>query len=199
MADRGSFAGMSFLSAVASSSIRKGSFRMKTHPLRYLVPLCACLGMLWAADVKTDYSHSADFSRYHTYSWMQVKAGNDLWAQRIQRDVDAALAAKGLQKVPSGGDLQVAAFGSTHDQPSIQTFYDSFGGGWFWQDFGDGMSYTTTVNQPEGTLVVDLLDSSSKHLVWRGTANSALSGKPEKNEKKLEHLVDDMFKHFPPK
>jgi len=30
-------------------------------------------------------------------------------------------------------------------------------------------------------------------------ASGALSDKPEKNEKKLEKAVAEMFKHFPPK
>jgi hypothetical protein len=29
-------------------------------------------------------------------------------------------------------------------------------------------------------------------------ANDTLSDKPDKNEKKLEKAVEDMFKHFPP-
>jgi hypothetical protein len=36
--------------------------------------------LLFAADVKTDYSHSVDFGNYHTYSWLKVDAGNPLWA-----------------------------------------------------------------------------------------------------------------------
>ncbi len=102
---------------------------MKTNRLRYLLPLAAGLCMLWAADVKTDYDHHADFSRYHTYSWTQVKAGNDLWATRIQQAVDSQLAARGLQRVESGGDLAVAAFGATHNQQNLETFYTGLGGG----------------------------------------------------------------------
>ena len=47
-------------------------------------------------------------------------------------------------------------------------------------------------------LVVDAFDGQTKHLVWRATSTETLSGDPEKNEKKLEHEVADMFKHFPP-
>ncbi len=154
-----------------------------------------CISAVFAA-VKTDYSHSADFSRYRSYSWIKVDAGNDLWAQRIQQDVDAQLAAKGLTKVPSGGDLGVSAFGATHNQQSIETFYNGFGGGWSWRGFGDATS--EVINTPIGTLVVDLFDSNTKRLVWRGSSSESITGNPEKNEKKLEHEVVDMFKHFPP-
>ena len=83
-----------------------------------LVP-AAVLVML-AADVKVDYSHSTDFSRYKTYSWLKVQAENTLWEDRIQRDVDAELAAKGWQKVASGGDAAVAAVGSTKTNNSCR-------------------------------------------------------------------------------
>lgn len=153
--------------------------------------------LLLAADVKTDYSHSIDFGNYHTYSWLKVDAGNPLWVDRIQRDIDGELSAKGWMRVPSGGDAAVSAFGATHNQQSLQTFYDGFGGGWRWGGFGD-VATTTTINTPIGTLVVDIFDGHSKQLIWRGTSQRTLSEKPDKNEKKLEDSVTDMFKHFPP-
>jgi hypothetical protein len=52
------------------------------------------------------------------------------------------------------------------------------GGGWRWRGMGDAIT---------------------KHLIWRGMATETLSGKPEKNGKKLADAVQDMFKHFPPK
>jgi hypothetical protein len=155
--------------------------------------------LLFAADVKTDYSHSVDFGNYHTYSWLKVDAGNSLWQDRIQRDVDNELSAKGWMQVPSGGDAAVSAFGSTHNQQTLQTFYDGFGGGWRWRGFGGPDLATTTVeNTPVGTLVVDIFDARTKQLIWRGSAEKTLSGKPEKNDKKLEDSVQSMFKHFPP-
>ena len=154
--------------------------------------------LLFAADVKTDYSHSVDFGQYHTYSWLKVDAGDPLWIDRIKRDVDGQLSAKGWMEVPSGGDAAVSAFGATHNRQTLETFYDGFGGGWFWQGFGPDLATTTTVNTPVGTLVVDIFDAHTRHLIWRGTAQKTLSDKPTKNEKKLEDSVQDMFKHFPP-
>ncbi len=168
---------------------------MKRQALQLMVPMLAGVCLLLAG-VKTDFSHSADFGQYRTYSWIGAKASNDLWADRITRDVDAQLAAKGWTKVESGGDATVSAFGRTHNEQTLQTFYDGFGGGWFWQGFGD--STTTVENTPVGTLIVDVFDAKSKKLIWRGTATDTLSEKPDKNEKKLERAVEDMFKHFPP-
>jgi hypothetical protein len=171
---------------------------MRRHSVRFLISLLTVALMVLAAKVTTDYNHSADFSRYHTYSWLDVKAGDPLWPDRITSAVDSQLAAKGWSKVPSGGDASVAAFGSTRVQPQLETFYTGFGGGWFWRGLGDGMAVTNVENITVGTLVVDLFDSPTKKLIWRGVATDVLSDKPDKNEKKLEKAVEDMFKHFPP-
>lgn len=149
------------------------------------------------ATVNTDYSHSTNFSRYKTYSWTKVQAQDSLWQDRIQRAVDQELSAKGWSRVDSGGDVAVAAFGSTQNQQRLQTFYDNLGGGWFWRGM-DGVATTTVENVPVGTLMVDLFDKQSKKLIFRGTASDDLSNNADKNEKKLEKDVADMFKHFPP-
>jgi hypothetical protein len=151
------------------------------------------------AKVTVDYNHSADFSKYKTYSWTKVQAGDPLWPDRIKAAVDKNLVSKGWSPVASGGDAAVAAFGSTKDQPTLQTFYDGFGGGWFWRGFGDGMATTTVSTTPIGTLVVDIFDAPAKKLIWRATATETLSDKPDKNDKKLEKAIDEMFKDFPPK
>src|SRR5438309_2094144 len=74
-----------------------------------------------AAKVTTDFDHHADFSRYHTSSWIGVHAGDSLWQERIQSAVDSQLAAKGWTKVASGGDAAVSAIGRVNERDTIQT------------------------------------------------------------------------------
>ncbi len=162
-----------------------------------ILAAAASVGLLFAK-VTTDYNHAADFTRFHTYSWIGVKAGNELWTDRIRQDINQQLSARGWQEVPSGGDAAVAAMGSTKNQQTLQTFYNDFGGGWFWGGW-DGMATTQVENTPVGTLIVDVFDGHNKKLIWRGVATDTLSEKPDKNEKKLEKSVQDMFEHFPPK
>jgi Domain of unknown function (DUF4136) len=159
--------------------------------------LCSSL-CVFAASIATDYDHSANFSQYKTYSWLKVQAADSLWADRIQQDVDKQLAAKGWTKVESNGNATVTAFQSTHDQQTLETFYDGFGGGWRWRGGGGlGMSTTTTDVTKVGTLVVDIFESPTKQLLWRGNASDDLTGNAEKNSEKLSKDVASMFKHFP--
>ena len=166
--------------------------------LSFLIPAALVLAAALAAKVSTDYKHNVDFSRYHTYSWIAVRAGNELWQDRIQRAVDSALSAKGWMRVPSGGDAAVSAFGRTREQDTLQTFYDGFPGwGWRW---GGGIGTATTTVEPQaiGTLTVDIFDGANKQLLWRGTSSDTLTSNPEKNDKRMEKNVEDMFKKFPP-
>ena len=87
------------------------------------------LGTAFAQQVKPDFDHQANFSRYKTYSWQEIKPANSLWDARIKGAVDAQLAAKGWTQVDSGGDVAIVAIKTTQTQKSLQTFYDGMGGG----------------------------------------------------------------------
>ena len=153
----------------------------------------------FAQHVQTDFDHQANFAQYKTYSWQEIKPGASLWDSRIKDAVNAQLEAKGLEQVANGGDIAIVAIKTSQTQRTLQTFYDGFGGGWRWRGFGGfGESTTTEQDYQEGTLVIDLFDGKTKQLIWRGSTESVLSDKAEKNEKNLDKGVAKMFKNFPP-
>ena len=168
---------------------------------KYVIPVGLVLFALASAavaqDVRTDYDRNANFSQFHTYYWAKVQTENPLWQDRVQQAVDKDLQSKGWQRVESGGDIAVTAVGAAQNQQEYQTFYNNIGPGWWWGGFGPEAT-TTAVNYRTGTLVVDLYNAQTKHLVWRGIATDTLSDKPEKNERKLDKSVDKLFEHFPP-
>ena len=156
-------------------------------------------GIASAQQVNTDYDRAANFSQYKTYSWEKIKTRDALDVDRIKNAVNAALQAKGWSQVDSGGDVSIVAMEMMHDQQTLNTFYDGFGGGWGWRGFGDfGDATTTTETYTIGTLVIDLFDTKSKKLLWRGRASDALSNNSNKNIKNLNKAVQKMFGHFPP-
>ncbi|HEY1937265.1 MAG TPA: DUF4136 domain-containing protein [Candidatus Angelobacter sp.] len=163
--------------------------------------LFTCVSMLAtvaaAQQVTIDYDHHANFERYHTYYWAKVQTEDPLWQSRITDAVDKELQAKGWQKQQSGGDVALTAVGATKNQRAYRTFYDGFGG-WRWGGFGPETATTSVENTRVGTLIVDMYDAQNKQLIWRAEAQDTLSGKPEKNENKLEKTTEKMFKHFPP-
>ena len=67
-----------------------------------------------------------------------------------------------------------------------------------WRRIGLGMATTTTEDTKVGTIVVDIFDSQSKQLLWRGKESSDLGNNAEKNTKNLAKDMADLFKRFPP-
>ena len=171
--------------------------------LRFIT-VCAAVFLVaatagFAQHVRTDFDHQANFGQYKTYSWKEIKPGASLWDSRIKNAVNAQLEAHRLAQVADGGDISIVAIKTSQTQRTLQTFYDGFGGGWRWRGFGDfGESTTTEQDYQEGTLVIDLYDGKTKQLIWRGSTESVLSDKAEKNEKNLDKGVAKMFKDFPP-
>lgn len=151
----------------------------------------------FAEQVKTDYDRSTNFSQYKTYSWEKVQSQNPLWVDRIKEAVNSALAAKGWTMVESGGDATIVALDMAKEHRTLNTYYDNFGGGWRWGG-GFGTSTTNEDTYKVGTLVVDLFDTNTKKLFWRGSASDTLSDKSDKNIKNLDKGVQKMFEHFPP-
>jgi hypothetical protein len=158
-------------------------------------------GRALAQQVKTDYDRNSNFAQYKTYSWEHVKTKDPLDVDRIKSAVNAALTAKGLTLVNSGGDVSIVAIEMTRDQQTLNTFYDGFAGGWGWRRFGGGgfgEATTTTETYKVGTVVVDLFDTKTKQLIWRGASSDTLSNNSDKNIKNLDKGVEKMFKQFPP-
>jgi len=138
---------------------------------------------LFAGDVKTDYDRSANFNQYKTYSWGNVQTQEALLVDRIKSAVDEALAAKGWRQVASGGDVSLTATEFTEDQQILNNHDDNI---------------TTTETYQVGSLVVEMFDTRTAKLIWRGSSSDTLSSKPDKNIKNLDKGVQKMFKNFPP-
>jgi len=183
-------------------NVKKGEIMKMQKMVAVLIGLTLLLaGKASAQQVKTDYDRSANFAQYKTYSWEHVKTKDALDVDRIKSAVNAALAAKGWTQVDSGGDVSIVAVEMTRDQQTLNTFYNGVGGGWGWRRFGGGGfgdATTTTETYKVGTVVVDLFDTKTKQLIWRGTASDTLSNNSDKNIKNLDKGVEKMFKQFPP-
>jgi hypothetical protein len=60
-----------------------------------------------------------------------------------------------------------------------------------------GTETTGIIPERVGNLTVDIFDGSTKQLVFRGRASDSVSKNADKNDKRLEHSVEEMFKKFP--
>jgi hypothetical protein len=110
-----------------------------------------------AQEVQFDYDRSTNFSAFRTYQWIDttpVQVGDQLLDNDIKRTVDAQLAAKGLRRVESDGDLLVgyqAAISQEKEFSGVPS-----GPPWWWGNLGNTRVTTSTIEV--GKLVIGLFD-----------------------------------------
>jgi uncharacterized protein DUF4136 len=151
-----------------------------------------------AQDVSTDYDKATDFSKYRSFSaQIATSWGNPFGEKRALEIIENALVAKGWKKVDAAAaDATVMIHGASQVKRDLNTFYSGYGG----YRYGGMGTSTTTVNEyTVGTMVVDIFDSKSKQLIWRGVGTDEASDKADKNQKKIAKATEKMFKKFPPR
>ncbi len=150
-----------------------------------------------AQKTHVDFNRNASFAGFHTYTWQtSPNPAKGDWNQRIIDAIDKQLQAKGLTKVDSDPDLWVVYSNSIKDEHN--TVGIGYLPGPFPGDAGGPAGYATYVNKV-GTLVVDLADTKTKQLVWRGEAKDTIADKTNKNIKTLDKAVAKLFRDYPPK
>ena len=181
--------------------------------VRFLIPWLA-LGLLAAGGcagpkVLTDFDPSAEFSAFRTFAFSGLTdrdqggvLDNSLLRKRIEEMVGRQLTAKGLRQVgvEDRSDLLVHFWVGVKDKQRVESTGPTggaYGGGYGWRAgyYGGGV---TTYEYQEGTLIVDLAESSKKELVWRATIVGTLQGSAEKNLEMAQKGVAEAFEDYPP-
>lgn len=136
--------------------------------------LLLCAGGALAQSLQTDYDHNFNLAKFKTFGFIpqQRKPGDPLASspindRRIHDALDMQLRSNGFA-ASEQPDFLIAYFVSTKAGLDIQD--NRFG---FLQRMG-----SINVNQvTEGTLVVVIVDSSSRQEVWRGYASGTINPK----------------------
>jgi len=163
----------------------------------FLLALLATAGA-FAQKVSVEFDPAATFAKYRTFAIRdgQLNSRNpalngELVKKRIEADIARDLAARGLAMAPGPGpvDLNVFyTFGAAREMKP-----EAYPAGW--RGWG-----TVIVRVPyaEGTLVIDLRDTTTHSLVWRARASVEKSD-AMKVEGKLDDMVGKSLKKYPPK
>lgn len=152
-----------------------------------------------AQDVKYNFMPGTDFSKYHTYKWVNIEGGahpNQIVDAEIKQSVDSQLASKGLTKTDGDKADLLVGYQIAVDQEKQWNAYGMGGGVRFG---GMGSATSSTINV--GTLVLDMYDPSIKQLVWTGNATKTIDpgSNQEKNQKNLDKAMAKLLKNYPPK
>lgn len=151
--------------------------------------------------VVTDYSESADFSRFKTFQYketdMTIADTNPLAHRRIVNAIRQEMIASGLTEVDSGPDVYVTYYGTVNEQIVLHHTHMGYRYGSRWRS-GVGHPTTIATTYLRGTLVIDIWEAEQKELVWRGVVSDAVSGNPDRNTARINRGIASVFERFPP-
>lgn len=183
---------------------------MRPRRLLRLVPVTLLALGCATVRVNTDYDPEADFSRMHTFAWLEPPmreqpsetaeasdpfARNTLLDKRVRAAVEDALTRRGY--VPADGAppdfllrYQLVLRDRTVSQPVLvdagyRRYPYTYNG------------YYGTYTYEEGTLVLDVIDPATKQIAWRGWGRGRTSD-AHLDAEEVKTYVDRILARFPP-
>jgi hypothetical protein len=169
---------------------------MKINKIASLLGLVLCMfaAVSNAQSVQSDFDKSFDFSKLKTFDFAtQTRNLNDPLSHdqlndgRIRNALESKLAGGGYRLKNAGADFTVAYYVTTKNALNVQ----DYGYGpprWF------GRRDIRVDQYTQGTLTVDVIDATTKQLVWRGRASGAVELK--NLDKKVDKTVEKLVARF---
>src|SRR5260370_19383891 len=124
-----------------------------------------------AKQVHYNFMPGTDFSKYHTYKWVEIPGGihpNQIIDQEIKQAVNNTLAWKGFTLATGDTADVYVGYQCSVDQEKQWNAWGSGG------RLMGGMASPTSSTISNGTLAVDFFAPPSQHLVWAGAAGKKL-------------------------
>jgi len=163
-----------------------------------------------AQKVKVGYDKSADFSKYHTYTWAkpQVLAARPLLYEYVVNSIDAQLEAKGLRKAERDGDLTLIPAGGIEygsNLPGGAPILPIYAGpppdinATMWTG-ANASSASSGPMVAEGSLTLEFVDRIQNKVIWNGTVAQKFDPtQKEKSFEKARKAIVKLLDRFPSK
>lgn len=153
--------------------------------------------------VHTDTDPDYDLWSYKTFDWgrkVNIEDPdnpiyyNELNDKRIKTAVLKEMTERGYFISEDNPDLLVHYHIIVEDQSTIIPDRFDYMYGPYWTGM-NGNLYTYKL----GTLIIDIMDTDDKHLIWRGWAEAFVDREttPRQVNKLIKEAIDKMFKKFP--
>src|SRR5688572_12819264 len=155
--------------------------------------------------VSSHVQHDIDFARYRTYDWGPADAlptgdprldSNPFFKDHMQGAVEKHLTARGLELSSAGTpDLLIHYHANVSQRIDVNRVDRQYG-------YCYGEDCTVRVMEYEaGTIVLDVVDTRTNRVVWRGWAQDGLEGvfdNQDRMERMINEAVAQMMKRLPP-
>ena len=178
-------------------------------PLSHLFSLLSVLllvGCESTPKVGVDYNPQYAFAGKTRFAVVRPEStgANDLVSQRLAREIENSLEAKGYTIVaPPQAELFVSFYVTTQNKVDVRTYNSGYGYRHCWDPLRCAAWARPEVDVKyynEGSLLIDVIDPASKTLEWRGTTSKRLPSKasPAERDKLANEVVGAILAQYPP-
>jgi hypothetical protein len=183
-----------------------------------LISLLAGMFFLYSCasrNISIDYDPDASFANLKTYNWVPgtpIKTGNikldsnSLTHNRIKTEIDNWFSGHGYVKQDqSQVDFLVTYYLTVEKKTEVLVINDYYGypGEWGYghYGYGGGISRQYVNEYNYGTLIIDIVNSKTQKLMWRGNIGGHVyeSERPEKKIARIARAVNEILRNFPPR
>jgi hypothetical protein len=180
-----------------------------------LITVTVAVGSCSSTRFIVDHDTRHDFRGYQTYAWFKLASppdkakppteANTILTRRIRWAIDGELANKGFEKAEVGDADFLVTYSLVLNSRMVM-YHTGWsvpigGWGWGWGGWGWGVGWSggrsSLETYTEGTIAVDVLDTKTRTLVWRGIIENAFR-KPNPDDDKIRKLVMRVMEDFPP-
>jgi hypothetical protein len=157
---------------------------------------------LLAQTVTIDYDHTVNFLKFKTYTWQKLHATDPGVEDRINISLKRDMEGRYMTEVASGGDITITAVEATQDKQEFTSFYNSLGD-FAWQHVSGATGFldsgTAMQDVPLDTLIIDMYNTKTHQLLWRGAVTEPVAKSEDKNDRTIDHAVTLLINKYPPK
>jgi hypothetical protein len=186
-----------------------------TSSLRLFVVSLAVLplfaGCSTSLSVDSEWNREADFSQFKSYAWIPQDRGPSGDQQlpkhldlRLRRVVDDILIdEKGFDKAPSPADADFLLAYYINTQKKLRVNYSVYGGYYggyrygHWPGYYGGSAAHNVREYTTGTLVLDVVDRTTKTLAWTGVVAGEAKYENPSGER-VTKVMTEVLANFPP-
>jgi hypothetical protein len=155
-----------------------------------------------AQTVTIDYDHTVNFLKFKTYTWEKLHATDPSVEDRINIALKRDMEGRYMTEVSNKGDVTITAVEATQDKSEFASFYNTLDG-FSWQTVSGKGGFldtgTTLADVPLDTLIVDMYDTKTHQLLWRGAVTEPVAKSEDKNDRTIDHAVTLLISQYPPK
>lgn len=171
---------------------------------KWLLPMLSLmvLGCSEKLYVSSDYDKNIDFTKYSTFSWSKEQEvpgkrhpmfDNELNRRRVMDAIEAEMKSIGFKRLDVAPDLLIDFHISIDDQMDYMVLSDYPHDYSFWPDYN-----VASYKVKKGALIIHLVDSKTKQLVWQGIGSKRLGDVPAENvEQRIQKGVKTILAQYP--